>query len=78
MNPILLVIIQKVAGKLLERSSVTAYVVALLAAFGVKDPQIGAQVAGYLGTAASVVLFVLNDATLGKWIRGKAISPQVP
>nr|WP_063571391.1 hypothetical protein [Luteibacter rhizovicinus] len=76
MNPILIVILQKIAGKLLERSSVSAYVVALLATFGVKDPQVGAQIAGYLATAASVVLFVLNDATLGKWIRGKAISPQ--
>lgn len=73
---VLIVILQKIAGKLLERSSVTAYLVGLLAVFGVKDPDVSAQVAGYLATAGGIVLFVLNDATLGNWIRGKAISPQ--
>lgn len=74
LSPTAVLIIQKLLGKLLEKSSVAGYIVAGLGTLGINNPALGAQAAGWLATVAGIVLFLLNDPTFSRLLVAKPVT----
>jgi len=74
LSPTAVLLLQKLAGKLTEKSSVVSYLTMLLAVFGIKDGNLAVQIAGGLASIAGIVLFILNDQTLSRLIVSKPVT----
>ena len=74
LSPTAVLLLQKLASKLAEKSSVVSYLTMLLAFFGIKDGNIAVQIAGGLASIAGLVLFILNDQTLSRLIVSKPVT----
>jgi hypothetical protein len=77
LSPTAALLIEKLLGKVTEKSSVISYLTIILAVFGIKDGNVAVQIAGGLASIAGLVLFILNDQTLSRLIISTPVTGDV-
>lgn len=78
MKPSTVAILQLVAGKLNEKSSVYAYLVLFGGFYAQQHQGEFAHLAAVVSGVAGIVLFLLNDATVRQMLTGQKPQPPTP